>query len=413
MKRDTHKQQGGGVPWIRLIGIGVLAALAALVWTAGGASAQRGPTVKASYEGWAADATAEVASDVRASHFQILDIADNSSPAALNRHWTCPDLGCHYLHVRWSGIPAKPAVDGKIGGYDISLARFAPSPADIGVSESDFELTNVPIAMRMRVADESAREWYVPVPWPGERVTVLVHGHLYGANRVVKVPAASLSARAALSQTEAGATLVTNHVDPGRLPTVMAIWRQIEGATHYEVEYTFRTRSAEQRLTKVTRAVARSQVSDKAQGQGTQTGQTHYQYSAFNANWDQHPNAASLNALTDNAFGDQPTDGQWLGSLTTLGKLLEGAEGWPQSDLDANADADITAALSAGRNAVGVRVRPMLACAAYDNSALCSDNSRLAAPLAVAGQKSRITYVRFRGADVHAWFDSLGYVPTP
>ena len=425
MQSNTHKIDGGGggggMTLLRLIGIGALVALVALFWATAGASAQRGPTVKASYEGWATGTTdLDVASNIRSSIFDIIDIAEGSSTAALNDHWSCPNLRCQYLHVTWRGIPAKPA-DGedKFAGYDISLARHAPSSgADIGVSEVDFASTNVPIAMTVRVPDldgnrHNPGSWYVPVPWPGERVTVLVHGDLYGANRVVKVPAASLSARADLSQTAVGATLVVNRVDNGNLPTVLAIWRRIEDVTHYEVEYTFRTRSANQRLTKVTRAVARNQISDKESGQGPQ-GHWHYQYSDLAPSWDQHPNSALLDRVQNAAFGDQGQvlDGepvQWMGALTTLGKLLEGAEGWDQS---AVTDTGITESLSRGRNMLGVRLRPMLACAAYDNrtSDLCSENSTLAGPLAVAGKQSRITYVRFRGADVDAWFTSIGYV---
>ena len=405
---------------LRLLGIGALAALAALFWATAGTSAQSNePTVTVAHGGWAAD-DANTLSDAAKAQIKtgltIGGVADGSAPLGLDstQRWTCPNLKCHYLNVSWSGIPQIQTDDpSKPGGYEIIVARRSNTTAKhVGMSDAAFAVTAVPVTMSLR-APGSSTQAYVAVPWPGERLTVAVQGEEeVRAHAIVRTPAPTLPAAftSARSQSSVGATLVENPVD-GNLPTVLAIWREVDGATYYEVEYTFRSGSdvRAQRLTRVTRTVARSQVADK---ENIHEGETHYAYEALDADWDQHPNAAVLNALNNYAFGDvgQPTHGKWMGALSTLGKLLLGAEGWPQTEVAA--DNAVTDALSVSRNALGVRLRPVLACAVDGGSRLCSDNSTTAAPRAWRGKTSRISYATFEGADVDAWLTSIGRPPS-
>jgi len=124
-----------------------------------------------------------------------------------------------------------------------------------------------------------------------------------------------------------------------------------------------------------------------------------------------------LNGLEDSAFGDTgQTDGygRWMGAVTTLPKLLAGAEHWPQTEGDATASA-VREALGAGQNAVGVRVRPVRACGAdqdYPPSEPahvgCATDAHHTGVRAVRGKLSKISYVRFAGGDLEAWVDSAG-----
>jgi len=419
MTSDTHSRWsgrgGGGRPLIRLLGIGALAALAALLWTVAGASAQvEKARATVEYRGWAAADTldAEARTQISTSQLIISRVADNSSSAQHGQAWTCPNLRCHYLHVSWSGLAPIPATDDQPEGYNIHLVRRrAPSPEDIGVSGADFASTTVPIQLSLYRVPADASERYVPVPWPGERVSVMVTGRNPRGTKTriafdsaeipqTVLPASFAADKAPLADAQFGATLVENHLE-GDLPTVVTVWRKADKATHYEVQYTLRTRSrvSEQRRTKWTSLVGVGQISDATQGADQA-----YQYSALNAGWAQHPNAAVLSGLQDSDFGDPNNEGQgqWMGALATLPALLAGQEHWPESTPGAVNATAITRALRVGKNALGLRVRPVLACAAHASD-LCSDNSQLTGARALRGKQSRIVYVQFKGRDADSW----------
>ncbi len=261
--------------------------------------------------------------------------------------------------------------------------------------------------------------WPVAVPWPGERLSIAVVGGEGSSARTTKVrtpvpPTLPAAFTARANADTVASTLVT---DPNsNLPMVAAVWRKVPQASHYEVQYTFRTRSsnADQRRTKVTRIVRASQIHNDSNTAG--------HYTTLSPSWSQHPNASVLNALNDSDLNTSDgEDGEWVGALTTLPKLLAGAEGWPQDESQFDtAEADIIAALSAGQNAVGVRVRPVAACADYYNNpympeadddpsnTLCATRPDRMAALALRGKKSVISYVRFEGANMGEWVSSAG-----
>ena len=73
-------------------------------------------------------------------------------------------------------------------------------------------------------------------------------------------------------------------------------------------------------------------------------------------------------------------------------------------------DGALGSALGEGKNAVGVRIRPVAACAdfdiAADHSLLCSPGSKRTGPLALRGKRSRISYVKFEGENMAEWIGS-------
>ena len=374
---------------IRLLGICAAAALLAVGWTAAGASAQAAPTVTVDHAGWAADLDP---SDPNTPHYEEA-LASQTLQIAGGGTWDCGDLRCHLMHVFYRNIPERPHNSDKPGHYTVTLTRVAPPSAEeVGVSEHGFEA-----ATQMSIPSDTFNHAHVGVPWLGEEVRVTVTGDQnISASVVVEIPAhipASFRSREA----RGGSTLVTDSASS--LPKVVSVWPELAEATHYEVQYTFRTRSrAHSRFTKVTRIVTVSQSANE--------------YEALGANWDQHPNASELNALDNDDVG---SDGDWIVVVTTLPKLLAGAEGWAQETVGGEQLADdeaIADALDAGKNAVGIRVRPLIICAAgesiYKLSNRCSENSHHADPRALEGKISRISYVTFAGGSMAEWVSSAG-----
>ena len=353
------------------------------------------PAIAAEYGGLAWDAAALIRYEIN----QALLSIDEGAPGSYgfdSESWVCSSR-CRYLNVTWNGILPR-AEQGRT--YTITVARNRiPTAQDLGITDDEFGKVLVPTQMSLSISGSSTSQQYVPIPWAGETVTVTVSGDGAEASAAVKIPApdrpAVFSSRAAADQV--GATLATDP-DAADLPIVMSVWRKVSGATHYEVQYTFRTRSRdEERLTKVTRIVRYSDLSDQSGDSG--------QYSTFSPNWDQHPNS-SVRALEDSDFGE---NGEWMGALITLPELLAGEAGWPADALAAKTE--IIAALRAGKeNAVGVRVRPLAACAALlIQSDHCFDlHLQQPGVLALWGRKSKITYVTFNGANAQEWLSSAG-----
>ena len=401
MKHQTHMaEHGRSNAWIRLLGVCAAAALLAALWTAAGASAQSGPTVAAEYGGLAQDAELSIQNEINSTGPLSIDEGSFGSQDIGNASWVCESLRCRYLNVTWSGIPPR-AAPGE--AYTITVARNRiPTARDIGVTDEEFAELPVATQMSLSISGSSASQQYLPTPWVGETVTVTVSGEGAEASAAVKIPAprrpAVFTSRAAANQV--GATLAADP-DDAELPIVMSVWRRVSGATHYEVQYTFRTRSRnrdsgnKERVTKVSRIVKGSDISD-------QSGESHQQYSSFSANWSQHPNA-SVRALRDSDFG---AGGAWMGALITLPELLAGETDWPADALAAKTA--ITAALREGKkHSVGVRVRPLAACGALLLSVHCPERYlEQEGVLALWGRKSKIAYVRFRGANVQEWISS-------
>ena len=387
----------------RLLKICAAAALLAVCWAAAGASAQGAPTVTAEYGGLARDAEQSIQDQISSpgSTFTL----DARAPGSLdfsstNTTWVCENLRCRYLNVSWSGITPNP--DTSTSPYTITLARNrTPSAADVGVDADQFAATLVPTQISLPIRDANTGQRYVPVPWVGERVTVAVSGAAGSeASDVVKIPAVPRSpvfaSRANADQV--GSTL--GAAGSAALPPVVSVWPKVEGATHYELQYTIRTRSRRdgQRLTKVTYIVDYRHLHE---------GSNNNWYERLDANWGQHPNA-SLRELVVTDFGE---DGEWMLALISMRLLLGGERGWPSAEVDGEIlanEADVAAALSQGRNAIGVRVRPMVACAPVDISTLCADRSPQMGVLALRGRKSKISYVIFEGSSVQEWVSSAG-----
>jgi len=406
MKDQPQTAAGGrGTAWLRLLGIGAAAALLALCWTAAGAAAQSEPAVTAAYEGLASEAPQYIQDQIN----PLLSMQEGApgSKAITSVGWACGNLGdarpCRYLSVSWSGITPRTSAGDY---YDITLTRRQiPTARDLGVTESEFADLYVPTVMSQSVPSYGAGQQYVPLPWSGEELTVTVSGApgSEASSAVVKIPApgrpAVLTARAAADQ--AGSTLVTDP-DNADLPLVLSVWSKVSGVSHYELQYTFRTRSGnkQQRWTKL------SYIVNPQVGGISDTGGAPRQYSTYNADWSQHPNPA-VRGLTDSDFNRGT--GEWLGALISLPELLAGARGWPADE--PGAKAEIIAALREGKNAVGLRVRPIAACGSpysYD-SAHCVEQSLLVGgALPLWGRQSVISYVQFRGANAEEWISSAG-----
>ena len=393
-------ETGRSTALIRLLGIGAVAALATLCWIAAGASAAY-PTVTAEYGGWAEDAPDEIKLAIEHTpqfEYSLTDPLASVVPGSDT--WNCQNYRCHYLNVSWSGI--TPNRGAGQYPYTIRLTRnVLPSAADVGVTEEHFELLF--LAARMSLPTLNTAQQYVPLPWHGERVTVSVIGApgSGASDFAVKIPENDLppgfNSRAA-----AGGAALVQDPNNSNLPMVLAVWPKLDGATHYEVQYTLRTRSRQsgQKLTKVTRILSPGQL-DGYSGQ----------YTSLNPNWAQHPNASVLSNLGAGNFDGSNPD-QWMAALTTLPELLAGAEGWPSETVGGAAlaaEADIIAALGRGKNAVAIRIRPVLACGAYHHT-LCSGSANfLTAVLAQWGKQSRISpYVMFKGDNLAEWISSAG-----
>jgi len=405
--------RGRSTALIRLLGLGAAAALFAVLWTAAGAAAQNAPAVTAEYMGWAADipdpsgpsgAYEQVQQE---SIFQIVSVAEGSDRSVIGQQWECRNVQCHYLRVSWSGLAENLNSEGP--RYTFTLTRDAPSAEDIGVAEDQFGAAGAATEMakymfRPSYISVSSGYRYLPVPWPNEEVRVTVSSAPgSAASDVVRIPATDLPAAFASRAAQHAATLVAAAESSGSsLPRLVIVWPKVEGATHYELQYTVRTRSnqAGQRLMRTTRIVRAFNV----------PGALTVAYESLQPDWSGHWNSPVLSALTNASFGDA---GDWFGVVTTLPWLLGGAAGWPQETVDgesAAVEADIVTALSAGRNAVGVRIRAMAACADFDTathqSLLCSQYSKRAGPLALRGKQGRISYVKFKGENAAAWIGS-------
>ena len=386
---------GRSTALIRLLGVCAAAALLAVCWTAAGASAQSTPTVTVEYKGWAAS---------EADQFERAGLQNPLFDYQITGGgtWHCRDLRCHFLKIVWEGIPERPFGSNGLPppnlSYTVTVTRDAPSEGEIGIAGFNEAAAATEMSVNVILLNEGGvvDRVILGMPWVGEKVTVTVTGDRnINASAVVKIPAAvpeSFRSREA----QGGSTLVTD--SGSTLPKLVSVWPKLAEATHYEVQYTFRTRSRQngQRLTKLTRIVSASQ------GAGG--------YEALGADWSQHPNASELNALDNDAVG---SGGGWIAVVTTLPELLAGAGGWPQETVGGErlaADAAIAVALGAGKNAVGIRVRPMIVCAAPNSNSGCSpgSNPSQAAPLALRGKKSKISYVVFRGGSMAEWVSSAG-----
>ena len=164
-------------------------------------------------------------------------------------------------------------------------------------------------------------------------------------------------------------------------------------ASHYEVQYTFRTRS-KRGFTKVTRLSRFGSDVTGAPG--------HQGYGDYNAEWGEHPNPA-VRGLQNSDFRD---DGEWTAVLITLPELLAGADGWPEDEPAAKAE--ILAALRQGKSAIGIRVRPLAACATFTTNNLCYSRFLGSGTLPLWGRQSVISYVKFKGANAQEWISSAG-----
>jgi len=403
MKHTTQTARNGRSPaLLRLLGIWAAAALLALLWTAAGAAAQSAPAVTAAYGGLAGEAGPSIRDQISASDSTFT--LDERAPGSLafdsaNSTWLCENLRCHYLDVSWSGIAPNP--DAAQSPYTVTLTRYrTPSAEDIGVEADEFAATLVPTQVSLPIRGADTGQRYVPVPWPGERLTVTVNGAAGSeASDLVKIPAVG---RTPAFSSRAAAYQVGSTLQGGRnssLPGVVSVWPKVEGATNYEVQYTIRTRSREreQRLTRVIYITDYRHL-DSEGGDW---------YGELNLNWGQHPNAE----FADLAVSDFDEDGDWMLALIDMRIMLGGAPGWPDGkviDGDLHADqAAVVEAMSAGQNAIGVRVRPLVACAVED-STLCADRPLQMGVLALRGRQSRISYVRFDGGGAAEWVSSAG-----
>ena len=398
MRNAQMSANGRSTALIRLLGICAAAALLAVCWTAAGASAQSAPTVTVEHGGWAAsDADAHAKTALRNPAYEFT-IAGGGA-------WHCRNLRCHFLDISWEGIPERIGSGGSPHPdlqYTIVMTRAAPSAADLGGSNENFDEAAAATEMFLNIVELNQAgvvdHAHLGVPWAGEQVTVTVIGaESAQASAVVKIPAA-VPETFRSREPRGGSTLVRD--SGSNLPQVVSVWPKLAGATHYELQYTFRTRSRKsgQSLTKLTRIVAASQGADA--------------YEALGADWSQHPNAQQLNALGNDDVG---ADGGWIAVVTTLPELLAGEGAWPQENVGGERladDADIAAALGAGKNAVGIRIRPVIVCAALqsisNHSPPCPTGSAQAAPLALKGKKSRISYVKFEGGSTAEWVSSAG-----
>ncbi len=402
MEMITKNCRGGGSrTWAGLLGVCVAAALLAVFGMATEVSAQTSePTIdgESGEHGWAADLLEQDGNqdlDFRnGTVLTAVSYADGSQ--ATGATWSCNDLRCFFLNLRWSNITPNPEhVNGK-PAYTITLERRAPSPAELGISEADFATKAVPTIVSLPVADASAREQRVPLPWANQIIEI-TGAPGSSASFTLSTPGIGrfLGEDFSTRDTRSASTLVTDSAN-NNLPTLVSVWPKVEGATHYEVQYTFRTRSDDpgQALTRVTRIESGSQI----------VGTT---YAGLNANWSQARNRTELEALDSSDFNN---DGGWIVVVTTLPKLLAGAEGWPKAE--ATAEPDIVEALGEGRNAVGIRIRPVLACATdlatHARSDLCSKDIHEMAPEAEVGRQGKISYVRFEGDTMAEWVSSAG-----
>ncbi len=401
--RIATKGRSAALIWL----LGICAAAAALLvvfGTISGASAQDGqPTLNYTSGGWAPETLTDIdlgGSD-RATWEALkfntwLDVQERApgSHATGSGRWGCDDLRCYYVNLEWSNITPNPE-SGK-PAYTITLERNAPSADQLGISEEDFAGKVVPTVVSLTVLDPNTSEQIFPMPWVGGIITITgAPGSQASFSTFTDGLRPLLGDAFDTRDTRSASTLATN--PEANLPTIVSVWPKAEGATHYEVEYTFRTRSdvsPAQRLTKVTRIVSVSQIS------GT--------YEDFNANWSQvNRNREELEALTNSDFGN---DGDWIAVVTTLPKLLAGAEGWPEKE--GAAETDILSALGEGRNAVGIRIKPVLACATSEDtddlSNICSKGINKMAPRAEYGRQGKISYVRFEGDNMAEWVSSAG-----
>ncbi len=387
--------------WIRLFGIGAAAALLAVFWMAAGASARGGASATAEYMGWAADGIdSSIAAEIQASSFQI----NRSAPGARGTDlgsWNCANLRCHYLKVTWSGVTER--AHGNAHPFTIALTRNAPSAADIGVFDDAF--AELVVATDMSTPTHKTGQQYVGVPWAGERVRVTVLGTGgNAATTVLKIPATDRPAAFVSRDLQLGATLAIFPESELEVPRVLVVWPKVAEATHYELQYTIRTRSSQaaQRVTKVTWYLRAIKIP------GTRA----VFYGSIRFDWSRHWNAPVLSQLTNADFSN--TTGNWVATVASLPSLLADAPDWPQEVTEdgrtGGAEADITAALSQGKNAIGVRVRPIVACGDFDiatnHSTLCSTGSERTGPLALWGRYNRISYVKFEGDNLEEWFSS-------
>ncbi len=389
--RIATKGRSAALIWL----LGICAAAAALLvvfGTISGASAQDGqPTLNHTEGGWAEETVTDygIGGSDRAT-WETLTTTWLSGESGL---WGCEDLRCYYLNLEWSNITPNPE-SGK-PAYTITLERNAPSAGDLGISDTAFAGKVVPTVVRLNVLDANTSEQIFPMPWVGGIITITgAPGSQASFSTFTDGPRPLLGDAFDTRDTRSASTLATDA--ESNLPMIVSVWPKDEGASHYEVEYTFRTRSDDpaQRLTKVTRIVSVSQIADT--------------YEGFNANWSQvNRNRAELEALTNSDFAN---DGGWIGVVTTLPKLLAGAEGWPEKE--GAAETDILSALGEGRNAVGVRIKPVLACATSEDtddlSNICSKGINKMAPQAEYGRQGKISYVRFEGDNMAEWVSSAG-----
>ena len=392
--------KGRNTALIYLLGICAIALLV-VFGTISGASAQDdGPTIDFDMGGWAAETVTDTdpgGSDratweaLTSTYLSVQDRAPGSHATASGR-WGCEDLRCYYGTLSWSNV--TPNQEHGKAAYTITLERNAPSADQIGIPDGSFASSVVPTVVSLTVPDASTSELILPIPWAAGIVTITgAPGSQASFTHSNPGLRPLLGDAFGTRDTRSASTLATD--EESSLPMIVSVWPRAEGATHYEVGYTFRTRSDDpaQRLTKVTRIVSVSQIA--------------YTYEDFNANWSQARNRAELEALTNSDFA---SGGGWIGVVTTLPKLLAGAEGWPSKE--AAAETEAFDALGEGRNAVGIRIKPVLACATAEDtddlSDICSKGINKMAPQAEYGRQGKISYVRFEGDTMEEWVSSAG-----
>ncbi len=381
-----------------LLGVCVAAALLAVFGMATEVSAQTSePTIDglSGEYAWAADVLEQDGNqdtNFRNTTLSAVSYAAGSDDRTVL--WNCNDLRCFFVNLQWSNITPNPE-EGK-PAYTITLERRAPSPAELGISEDRFATQTVPTIVSLTVADASAREQRVPLPWANQIIEI-TGAPGSSASFTLSTPGIGrfLGEDFSTRDTRSASTLVTDP-ENNNLPTLVSVWPKVAEVTHYEVQYTFRTRSNDpgQALTRVTRIESGSQLDGAT-------------YEGLSANWSQARNRTELEALDATDFNN---DGGWIVVVATLPKLLAGAEGWPKAE--ATAAPEIVEALGEGRNAVGIRIRPVLACASdhatHARSNLCSKGIEVMAPAAEIGRQGKISYVRFEGDTMDEWVSSAG-----
>ncbi len=379
-----------------LLGICAVAALMAttvLATFGETASAQSSPTLSVTHAGWADDRT--LSSDDQS------DLGQSFTSPETSLSWDCSDRRCHSFDLEWSGIDPVNQDKGHSNqvddadGWTITVTRLddpITKVAEVEFVTGTSLVTSItqPVSVE-EAGDTDDRSYLLGVPWAGERVRVTVTAGSVSASQKVTIPANHLP-NAFTNRTDRAATVLVEHTETDNtLHSLVVVWPKVENATHYEVEYIFRNDLNQAEGKKFTNV---SRIETGSQQQGL--------YRSLSPVWDSnHSNAAELNALTNANFDGAEAD--WIIVVGSLSKLLAGAEGWPEGSLD-TANEIIEVIGEDGRNAVGVRVSPVLACGGFsdshDKSELCSEGSHNARPLALKGRSSRVSYVRFDSSEL-------------